>query len=514
MKEQLTLLEENILSEAKADNDKLIAHVGQKEFDRFISLKDRLKGEEKDLYYWLKKEPRELIDKLDSIEQTKTRSQKDTEAKQGAELIAENDYYKVYKINTFEAAKKYGANTKWCITGKESGWDPGENENKYWKQYTDAGIEFYFYISKDDKHKYAIASHPNKRDRLEIFDEKDNKVNEIPKGPDVTGVYSSPYDENGLKIKDNILSKARKSVVNVEIPDDVTSIGTAAFINCASLTSVTIGNSVESIGASAFSDCKSLPSVTIGCNVKSIGGAAFDGCTSLTSVIFGENSRLTSIGDFVFSNCTSLTNIVIPDSVKSIGWGTFYYCESLVNITIPDSVTSIGKSAFSSCTKLTNINYRGTKAQWNAINKGYDWDLITGNYTIHCTDGDIKKEANESMKRQLTLNEDFGQEEVIEINKPTETEVKNTLIDFMGNLVKAQWDIIAQYNSVIASIEAVEQEVGNDFGKYISSLKELVTDETANIGILEGIVQDIEPELLIDQGKEEIEQKLDIEVEE
>ena len=114
------------------------------------------------------------------------------------------------------------------------------------------------------------------------------------------------------------------------------------------------------------------------------------------------------------------------------------------------------------------------------------------------------------MKEKLTLNEDFGQEEVIEINQPTETEVKNTLIDFMGNLVKAQWDIIAQYNSVVASIEAIERDTGKDFSKYISSLKDLVTDETANIGILEGIIQDVEPDLLIDQGKEEIEQKLDI----
>ena len=118
------------------------------------------------------------------------------------------------------------------------------------------------------------------------------------------------------------------------------------------------------------------------------------------------------------------------------------------------------------------------------------------------------------MKEKLTLNEDFGQEEVIEINQPTETEVKNTLIDFMGNLVKAQWDIIAQYNSVVASIESIERDTGKDFSKYISSLKELVTDETANIGILEGIIQDVEPDLLIDQGKDEIEQKLDIEVEE
>lgn len=117
------------------------------------------------------------------------------------------------------------------------------------------------------------------------------------------------------------------------------------------------------------------------------------------------------------------------------------------------------------------------------------------------------------MKNKLTLNEDFGQEEVIEVNQPTETETKNALISFIGNLIKSQWDIVDQYNSAVVSLEFIQNDSGKDMSKYITELKDLVADETANIGILEGIVQDIDPELLIDQGKEEIEQKLDIEVE-
>jgi hypothetical protein len=29
--------------------------------------------------------------------------------------------------------------------------------------------------------------------------------------------------------------------------------------------------------------------------------------------------------------------------------------------------------------------------QWNAISKGGSWNRNTGNYTVHCTDGDIGK---------------------------------------------------------------------------------------------------------------------------
>ncbi len=54
-------------------------------------------------------------------------------------------------------------------------------------------------------------------------------------------------------------------------------------------------------------------------------------------------------------------------------------------------VTSIGNSAFNRCSSLTNITFKGTKAQWNAIEKNYSWDGYTGNYTVRCTDGYITK---------------------------------------------------------------------------------------------------------------------------
>ena len=125
-------------------------------------------------------------------------------------------------------------------------------------------------------------------------------------------------------------------------------------------------------------------------SVTSIVDFAFYNCTSLTSITIPES--VTSIGGYTFYNCSSLTSIIIPDSVTSIGSSTFYNCSSLTSIIITASVTSIGSCAFSGCTALTDINFHGTKAQWEAISKGYLWNLITGAYTIHCTDGDIAKQ--------------------------------------------------------------------------------------------------------------------------
>ena len=205
------------------------------------------------------------------------------------------------------------------------------------------------------------------------------------------------------------------SLTSVNIPDSVTSIGIGAFSGCSLLTSITIPDSVTSIGDSAFSSCGSLASVNIPESVTSIGSGVFSHCTSLTSVNIPES--VTSIGNYTFDECYSLTGIIIPESVTSIGESAFRDCSSLASVTIGGSVTSIGESAFSHCRSLTSVNipesvtsigdyafsycsslasitYNGTKEEWKNIEKGDCWQDNTGEFTVHCTDGDLtKKEA-------------------------------------------------------------------------------------------------------------------------
>jgi len=102
-------------------------------------------------------------------------------------------------------------------------------------------------------------------------------------------------------------------------------------------------------------------------------------------------ASVTSIGDRAFEDCNGLTSITIPSSVTSIGDRAFAGCNGLTSITIPSSVTSIGSAAFRNCNSLVDINYSGTKAQWNSIQKGSYWNYNTGDYIIHCTDGDMAK---------------------------------------------------------------------------------------------------------------------------
>ena len=54
-----------------------------------------------------------------------------------------------------------------------------------------------------------------------------------------------------------------RSVTEIEIPNDVTTIGLYAFSDCTSLTTVTIPSSVTSIQFGAFQGCTSLTSLTV-----------------------------------------------------------------------------------------------------------------------------------------------------------------------------------------------------------------------------------------------------------
>lgn len=216
-------------------------------------------------------------------------------------------------------------------------------------------------------------------------------------------------------------------LTDVTIGNGVMSIDEEAFCECSGLTSITIGNSVTKIGKEAFKGCTSLTDVLIGNGVATIGKAAFEGCTSLESITIPDG--VTLFEDYAFKDCTSLESITlpflgyapdardkhigflfgaqyynsnqdcVPASLKTvivtggseIDMGAFYFCTSLESVTIPSSVTEIGRYAFNGCSVLTDIYFNGTTEQWNAISKGDRWDDYTGNYTVHCTDGDISK---------------------------------------------------------------------------------------------------------------------------
>jgi hypothetical protein len=90
------------------------------------------------------------------------------------------------------------------------------------------------------------------------------------------------------------------------------------------------------------------------------------------------------------SSAEALGAIIMLDNIKYIGASAFEdSCLTYAEFTT--AVTKIESRAFANCKNLLCIRYNGTKEQWNAIEKGTDWDAGTGNYTIYCSDGEITK---------------------------------------------------------------------------------------------------------------------------
>ena len=132
------------------------------------------------------------------------------------------------------------------------------------------------------------------------------------------------------------------------------------------------GKPVTSIAFDAFQGCTGLTSIDIPDSVTSIGSFAFHYCIGLTSIDVPDSVK--SIGDSAFAYCTGLTSIDIPDSVTSIGAFAFSDCIGLTSVTIGNGVEIISDSVFSCCDGLTSIKFRITEAEWNAIEKGDNWN--------------------------------------------------------------------------------------------------------------------------------------------
>ena len=131
------------------------------------------------------------------------RDKKDVKKKEkdGARLIYSDSNWKVYKITTYEASVKYGANTKWCISGSKR-WSNGANGRGYWNDYTSKGVKFYFFIGNNTK--YALALYPNDKD-FEIFDAQDISISYIPNAPIIDEIKVDYYSHNEDRLMLNLI---------------------------------------------------------------------------------------------------------------------------------------------------------------------------------------------------------------------------------------------------------------------------------------------------------------------
>ena len=80
------------------------------------------------------------------------------------------------------------------------------------------------------------------------------------------------------------------------------------------------------------------------------------------------------------------------------------------------------------------------------------------------------------MAKKILLEEDDTNQEVL------------NLTTMLSALIKGEWDAIDQYNSVLSTLESLDNELATE------TLKEIVYEEYIHVGQLEKLAQDINPD--------------------
>lgn len=142
-------------------------------------------------------------------------------------------------------------------------------------------------------------------------------------------------------------------VGEVILEEGIESIGSRAFAGCERLVSITIPNSVQSIGIRAFYKCSKLKDVTLGSGITEIPEYMFYNCTQLENLTWTENIR--SVGNYAFRGCGALKTLEMPVGLEEIGNFAFYACTGLKQIVIPQTVTKIGNYAFRGCSGVASV---------------------------------------------------------------------------------------------------------------------------------------------------------------
>lgn len=117
----------------------------------------------------------------------------------------------------------------------------------------------------------------------------------------------------------------RSSLVEIEVPSTVTSIGTDGFRECSKLTNVILNEGLLTMYRS-FYQCAKLTSITLPSTVTALGPEVFYNSPALASVIALPETPPTVSGQWLRYN--SIAKIYVPDNSVSAykaasGWSTY-----------------------------------------------------------------------------------------------------------------------------------------------------------------------------------------------
>ena len=188
------------------------------------------------------------------------------------------------------------------------------------------------------------------------------------------------------------------SLPQINFPSSLTVIETSAFSGSGLTGALTFPDNMF-IGANAFQSCVKITNLDI-TKVQYLGSGCFRNCSGLSNVTVPVSARIgqklpatlsdykltgsanETSGDFAFADCYNLTEATIENGIPTVPNHMFAFCGDLKTVNVPTSVKSIGGDAFRLCFSLNSIdmpevNSIGKEAFWGCFNlKG---DLVLSN---------------------------------------------------------------------------------------------------------------------------------------
>lgn len=147
----------------------------------------------------------------------------------------------------------------------------------------------------------------------------------------------------------------------ITIPAHIATIGTRAFAGTA-LTTVEVPNAVSTIASATFLNCKNLASVVLNEGTTTIEAQAFMGSSALSSVTLPQS--LTSIGVQAFQNCNLSGDIVLPNAVRTLSSEAFAGNVAITSISFPATLANLGESAFRGCSNIASFSIDAANAAY------------------------------------------------------------------------------------------------------------------------------------------------------
>jgi len=193
---------------------------------------------------------------------------------------------------------------------------------------------------------------------VEVTSISDNNVTAAT----IASTYTNGGTEYTVVSIGNFAFKDKDNLIELNLPNTITSIGLRAFMGCTALGSLdhtfTIPSNVTTIESEAFSGCGYFAG-PIPTSVTSIGSGAF----TSTGWLQNQPDGIVYINNMVYTykgTMPASTSLTIAEGTTKIINSAFSGQENLVSLTLPTTLTSIESYAFNGCNNLTTVTVNAT----------------------------------------------------------------------------------------------------------------------------------------------------------